>query len=473
MDMNKIMKTLYIGLLLLFCLQEAAAQSMVDGNVTVSELAVSRSEDKLFVSMDMDVSNLKVKSNREVVLTPVLTEGTDTLFLPGVMVAGRNRYYHHLRNGLEKGMTLYQSGKIPEIEYRTVVPYAKWMSKATLRMENETCGCCSENLAEESKPLLVLHLKPKNFVPEYVYVCPKAEQKINVLEGSAYIDFPVNRTEIYEDYRRNTVELQKILATIDAVKKDTDARILSVKIKGYASPESPYSNNERLAKGRTETLKNYVRRKYDFPASSFITEYEPEDWSGLECYVENSNLENKEGILSLIRSKMDPDAKEQRIKRTYPKEYAFLLKEVYPGLRHSDYAVKYEVRAYTDVEEIKHLLKTQPQKLSLQEMYLAAQTMEMGSDEFNETFEIAVRMFPDDEVANLNVANVVMSSGKVKNVEQYLVKAANLPEAVYARGIYAALKGDYDAAAKYFTEAARRGVKEGYAALRQLEEITK
>ena len=50
----------------------AKAQTIMGGNVTVSDLAVSRSEDKLFVSMDIDVSALSVKSNREVILTPRL-----------------------------------------------------------------------------------------------------------------------------------------------------------------------------------------------------------------------------------------------------------------------------------------------------------------------------------------------------------------------------------------------------------------
>ena len=472
MSMNKITKILCSSLFILICITEVKAQTIMGGNVTVSGLAVSRSGDKLFVSMDIDVSKLKVESNREVILTPELSEKTESLGLPSVMVAGRNRYFHHLRNGLPvEDMTLYQSGKISVVNYHAVVPYTAWMNRATLVMNNETGGCCSEVLSGDNEPLLAFQLEPKRFVPSYVYIRPEAEQKINQLEGSAYIDFPVSRTEIYENYRRNPAELQKILATIDAVKKDADTRIISVKIKGYASPESPYSNNERLAKGRTKTLKEYVRKQYDFPDSLFTTDYEPEDWGGLERYVAGSNLENKTGILDLIHSDMEPDAKEWKIKTTFPKDYAFLLKEVYPGLRHSDYAVKYEVRTYTDVEEIKRLLKTQPQKLSLQEMYLAAQDMEPGSDEYNETFEIAVRMFPDDEVANLNVANVAMSRGDMKNAGRYLSKARNSPQAVYARGIYAALAEDYDLAEKLFTEAARKGLADAEAALRQIEEI--
>ena len=267
------------------------------------------------------------------------------------------------------------------------------------------------------------------------------------------------------------MELQKILSTIDAVRNDADTRIISVSIKGYASPESPYSNNERLAMGRTKTLKEYVRKQYNFADMQFITDYEPEDWAGLERYVESSSLDNKAGILALIRSNMDPDAKERSIKTAFPKEYAFLLKEVYPGLRHSDYAVRYEVRAYTDVEEIKRLIKTQPQKLSLNEMYLAAQEMEIGSEEYNETFDIAVRMFPDDEVANLNAANIAMSRGSLKSAERYLQKAGDSPQAIYARATLAALNKDFDTAEKMFEEAVRKGMPDAEKMLRQIEEI--
>lgn len=447
---NKIAKITGSVLLSLLGVAGVKGQPLMNGQVTVRNLFVSHSDDKLFISMDIDVSGLEVKSNREVIFTPALASDDNTLSLPAVLIAGRNRYYHHLRNDNLRPATtqIYRRSDVSVVEYRTVVPYEKWMNTSKLVTLNEVCGCCDETLAGENEPLLALRLEPKAFVPSYIYIRPKAEPKINVLEGSAYIDFPVNRTEIHENYRRNPVELQKILSTIDAVRNDADTRIISVSIKGYASPESPYSNNERLAMGRTKTLKEYVRKQYNFADSQFITDYEPEDWTGLERYVESSSLDNKAGILALIRSNMDPDAKERSIKTAFPKEYAFLLKEVYPGLRHSDYAVKYEVCAYTDVEEIKRLIKTQPQKLSLNEMYLAAQEMEIGSEEYNETFDIAVRMFPDDEVANLNAANIAMSRGSLKSAERYLQKAGDSPQAIYARATFAALNKDFDTAEK-------------------------
>ena len=71
--MNRITKIFCSSLLFLLLMMGAKAQTIMGGNVTVSDLAVSRSEDKLFVSMDIDVSALSVKSNREVILTPRLS----------------------------------------------------------------------------------------------------------------------------------------------------------------------------------------------------------------------------------------------------------------------------------------------------------------------------------------------------------------------------------------------------------------
>ena len=255
------------------------------------------------------------------------------------------------------------------------------------------------------------------------------------------------------------------------VRNDPDVRITSLSIKGYASPEGTYANNTRLAKGRTATLKTYVRELYHFPDSVILTSYEPEDWSGLEAYVDSTNLKNRDAILALIRSDMEPDAKEKAIKSTYPEDYRFLLQNVYPGLRHSDYVVQYVVRTYTDVAEIRRIMKTQPQKLSLRELYIAVQELEPGSDEYNEAFEIAVRMFPGDEVANLNAANAAMVKGDLKGAARYLDKAGDCGEAVYARGVYAALSGDYDSAMRFFAEAARGGIAEAEDALHQIEEV--
>lgn len=129
------------------------------------------------------------------------------------------------------------------------------------------------------------------------------------------------------------------------------------------------------------------------------------------------------------------------IKSTYPEDYQFLLKNVYPGLRHSDYVVQYVVRTYTSAEEIRRIMKTQPQKLSLRELYLATRDLEPGSDEYNETFEIAVRMFPGDEVANLNAANAAMAKGDLKGAAVIWIKLETAKKRFMLEGFMLLFRG--------------------------------
>lgn len=72
--------------------------------------------------MDLDISALKQGSNREVLFTPSLTLKDDSLSLPAIRIAGRNRYYHHLRNASDTER-LYRNGERNLIEYRVTVPY--------------------------------------------------------------------------------------------------------------------------------------------------------------------------------------------------------------------------------------------------------------------------------------------------------------------------------------------------------------
>ena len=467
---------LFFSLLLSLYIIGVNAQRILNGQIEIKDLNIARNEGNLFLSMRMDVTALDVKSDEEIILTPALKSSEETFVnLPAVRINGRNRYYHHLRNDkLADEPYFYRTGKVDEIHYQAMTPYAEWMDNASVVMGEDLCGCCSELLMNNDDLLTQLDMAPKVFEPLFVYVQPEVETvKTRNVKGSAFIDFPVNQTVIYPEYRNNPSELKKIQQTIDVVKNDPDTKITAISIKGYASPEGSYANNTRLAKGRTEALKKYVQELYHFDPSIFTTAYEPEDWEGLERYVEASALADKEGILDLIAGDEEPDRKDASIKRRYPDTYAFLLKNCYPALRHSDYTVEYIVRSYTDVEEAKRIMKTAPGKLSLQEFYTIANTYESGTPAYNEVFETAVRMYPDDETANLNAANVAMNKRDLTAARNYLEKAGTGKEAEYARGVLAALEGNYAEAQTHLQQAKAMGVSEADNCLKQIEDITK
>lgn len=465
------------------CLAGGHVRASADGEVKVSRLDVAKNEKMLFISMEVDPSGVKIPADGEVVCTPVLVSENESASLPAIRIAGRNRYYRHLRNEKKESelRNLYRAGKNEIISYQASVPYEQWMETAELMIKDSRCGCLSRVLSENRELLATLDFapkkpkEPKKFVPLFVYVRPVAEASVKTREvkGKAYIDFPVNKVEIHEDYRNNAAELRKIFVTIDSVKNDPDAVITSVTIKGYASPEGRYALNERLAKGRTDALMRHVQKLYSFPANVIHSDYEPEDWEGLRKYVESSDLPHRKQILDIIDGTLAPDPKEWKLKSTYPEEYRGLLRDCYPALRHSDYAVDYTVRSYTEVEEMKRIMRRRPGNLSLNEFYTIALSYEPGSAEYDEVFNTMVRVYPDDETANLNAANVAMSHGDRTSARRFLDKAGNSGEANYARGIFAATEGDYAAARGHFAKARQAGVTQAGQAIKQLDEIEK
>lgn len=441
------------------------------------KVVLSRSGDFMLIEMDIDLAQVDVQSDEAVLFTPRLVKGNDEKILPEVGVYGRRRYIQYERNGLlpvsgSESLAIKEKDKPAIHHYRTVVDYEPWMDGAELRLACETFGCCQEVLWS-GDTRLASYDEPK-YVPQYVYVQPQAEVvKSRSLSGSAFIDYPVSRTVIDPDYRNNGAELAKIKATIDSVRNDADIRITALSIKGFASPEGSYQNNARLARERTESLKDYVAGLYHFDDAIISTSSEAEDWAGLRKYVAQSSLPHRQEILDLIDGDREPDNKEYKIKREYPEDYAVLLRDCYPALRHSDYKVEYVIRSFTSADEIRPLVHAQPQKLSLQEFYLASQGMEPGSNEFNEVFETAVRIYPDDETANLNAANTAMSKGNLTAASAYLSKAGSSAQAAYARGIYAMLTQNYAEAQRLFEEAQRGGIAEAGEALQMAKRMSK
>lgn len=444
--------------------------------VSIKSFNINREGKYLTVKMNLDLNKLDVDANRAVLLTPRLVNGTDSLDLPAVGIYGRRRYYYYVRNGIGsisgESETIYRASSKPDsVAYNNLAEYEKWMDGATLKFHRSDWGCCHEIVAEYEG---ILGRHREAFFPELIFVQPKAEiMKSRSLSGSAYIDFPVDQTVIYPDYRRNTTELGKIQATIDSVRNDKDVTITSVWLKGFASPESPYKHNTELAIGRTAALKKHIGQLYHFADSIIQTDYEPEDWAGLRRYVEQSNINYRTEILALIDSDMEPDAKEAKIKRTYPDEYRFMLQNFYPALRHTDYRIDYNIRKFNKVEEIKRIMAEQPQKLSLNEFYLVAGKYEPGTDEFTDVFETAVRMFPNDEIANLNAANAAIRRDDFATARRYLNKAGDSAESVYARGALAIREKDYDTARRYLNHAKEMGLEKAARTLEELEERQK
>jgi len=264
------------------------------------------------------------------------------------------------------------------------------------------------------------------------------------------------------DYMNNRAELRKITDTLDIMAADANVSVREIKIHGYASPESPYEHNKMLATNRAKSLTDWLKQQYKLPANVFApAEATPENWEGLRNAVvemSESVLPHKQEILAIIDDEtLPPDPKEWRIKMRYADEYRYLLREVYPGLRRSDYDISFNFSDFT-LEQAKQVYKTRPYQLSVREMWDVAQTMQPGSPEYNKVLQTAVNVYPDDPVANLNLANVAIRQKDLLKAETLLDKAGDSAEALQSRAVLAILQQRYADAAALLDKAEQKGL---------------
>lgn len=459
----KALKTIFVSVAIAAVAPAIVAKDAA--TLKLSDIEIARYDDgkRMKISLDINPADVNPGRDREVIFTPVLrAEGSaDSLELSPVYIAGRNRYYHHLRNNdLPQGTHVWSAADKGIIEYRTDIDFMPWMQNCTIDMRQSLSYCCDPMQPAPETPLARLDYTEPVYDPQFEYVALTGDESIErSAEGSAFIDFIVNRTEIREHYRGNRAELAKIISSIDFVKNDPDAIITGITIKGYASPEGSYSNNVRLAVGRTEALKVYVRDYYHFDPAIMSTDYEPEDWEGLRRRLLDLDIPHRDEILSIVDSDLEPDPKNSEIQRRYPKEYKFLLDSIYPALRHSDYTVKYKIRTYVDIEELKQVYATNPANLRPVDFQRIASTLTPGSAEYEAVYLKAAEVHPTDRQAAINAANIYMKYGKLDEAQNMLDNAGNSAEATYSRATLAAMAGDLQRARNLFDRAAADGME--------------
>lgn len=286
-----------------------------------------------------------------------------------------------------------------------------------------------------------------SLINELELIIPEVhEVAIRTLNGSAFIDFPVNETTIYPRYRDNPNELKKLESSIEKVIGDEAVKILSISLHGYASPESPYSNNERLARERSYEIRRHVMEKYNIAADIISAAYTPEDWAGLRKYVEEKLQQRsyRAEILELIDTPMDEDEKELKLKKIGGgKPYQELYTIIYPALRHTDYVITYQIEDNKAPMDVKKLIYRHPELLSLGDITREAVSHEEGSAEWYDILQIGVRQFATEPIALYNAGVACLRTHRMRDARTFLTNKLldDMPEAQKAREVLQVAEG--------------------------------
>lgn len=384
------------------------------------EATLYREGDQMKVSAIIKLDPGMVKGVKAFVLQPRISDGENSVDLKPIGMYSKQKFYPYLEpygfNGAP-GEIVYRKDQLPTtVRFTSSVPYERWMDGSQLELVHLYEGCCGDGGEEAVDTLATYEEAPIQYAAVYRPVARELTLKTAELVGYAAIDFPVGSSKLSENYHNNAGELEKISQSIQNLYGNQDVTMQSIVIRAQSSPEGKFETNEKLANARAQAVADYVTSHYELPEGILKTQAIPENWTGTRDYVNDSEeIKNKAKILEIIDNQdLDPDVKEQRIKR-FSKDWTLLTKDCFPYLRRTVYQIVYQD---IDVESTN---------------------------------------------THLDRANKAMADGNTGLAAEHLAKAGDSAEAEFARGTFFASKGDYKEAAIHYQNAADGGIESAQA----------
>ena len=454
----------------LIILTPIVSLAQIKNTISVDRTDISKQGDNVNINMDILIRGLELPSNDYITITPILRTKTGELQeLPVVILNGKNsqKRYNRSVNLNGKIINEYQTLELSNrkdneiVAYRTNVPYQTWMNNADIILVGETCNCGKPS---EQFEIFVENLTPAPVVfptLSSTFITPPVEAvKNRELTGEAFVIFPVNKVNLLPELGNNNEELQKIKKSLDYIHEEKEIVVESINIDAYASPEGSLENNIRLAKGRADALKNYIVSNYGIGSKLITSQSKGENWDGLIEAIKVSGLteKQKQDIWDIININ-DENTRKARLKAYEGgKPYQQMLVNIYPSLRKSVYKINYVVPGFS-LEKAKEILKTKPDMLSLNEIYMIANNYDKNSEDFKSVFDIAIKFFPRDTIANINAAGIELEKGNTDSARKYLKPYMSNEQAYNNIGLMYAQEDKLDEAERYFKMAADKGDK--------------
>ena len=312
-------------------------------------------------------------------------------------------------------------------------------------------------------------------------------QRIINEKYSADIRFLINQANL----RQSELKSQAVAdfnKNLNAANADSSRVIEEINISSYASPEGSLDLNTRLAENREKNtsayLQNQLKKDKITEFGELTAQFTPEDWEGFQNLVGQSNIQDKDLILSVLSMYKDPEQREKEI-RNFASVFEVLADEILPQLRYSRITASVNVIGKSD-EEIARLAENNPSALTVDELLYAATLTNdnnrkkaiyqdvtrlypndyrgynnLGMTQYiNKDYEAALASFnqaakraPESSEVNMNRGLVSLLNKDYRAAANSLGSAAGLPEAGEAMGVYYLQQGDYPAAVKAFGSA--------------------
>lgn len=282
-------------------------------------------------------------------------------------------------------------------------------------------------------------------------------QRIINEKYKADILFLINVANL-RDSQLNSADMKSWNEQVAAASADDRREIKELNIESYASPDGPYDFNAKLAEKRETNTKGYLEKKLKKENISNFGEltanFTPEDWEGFQKLVSESNIQDKDLILSVLKMYQDPEVRDREI-RNMSSVFDELAETILPKLRYSRLTASVDVIGKSD-DELNKAFDTDPSTLTVDEiLYTATLTNDLNRKKA--IYTAATKFYPNDYRGFNNLGMVLYQQGDYDAAMSNFKKAASInasaPEVQMNQGLVALVNNDFRAANQAFGKA--------------------
>lgn len=275
----------------------------------------------------------------------------------------------------------------------------------------------------------------------------------------ADIMFLINKANIRSSELERDGGVKDLNETVKNASADSTKQIESLHISSFASPDGGVKLNTKLSENREKSTLDYVKENLEEEEISnygeLTSDFTPQDWEGFQKLVSQSNIQDKDLILSVLSMYKDPEQREKEI-RNLSSVFDQLADEILPQLRYSRITASINTIGRSD-DEIKAQYKEDASKLSVDELLYCA-TLTNDNKQKVEIYATAAKLYPNDFRCFNNLGKAQFVEGNYDEAKANFEKAAKLaPESNEVKmnlGLIKMLNKDYAGARESFGSAA-------------------
>ncbi|MEE1167860.1 MAG: hypothetical protein UHS52_02435 [Alistipes sp.] len=244
-------------------------------------------------------------------------------------------------------------------------------------------------------------------------------QNVITVETKASYKYAINSSKL----TKKATESEELTAfqqkAVD--QKENDRIKQNIYVKGYASPDGPEKFNDKLSAARSESGKKAAEKLLAEVGIELDAASYGEDWDGFAELVAASDMEDKDVILSVLRSYDSSTDREMQIKNM-SQVYDTLKNDILPQLRRAQLINSSDITGKTDDEMAALVRGGKFNELDEKEMLHIASTGKLNSAETIATLEAAAKEYKSAAAYN-NLGVAYAAAGEAKKATEAFEKA--------------------------------------------------